>query len=60
MSADSQMSTAEATMTTAAGTDASFGALKQVDAGLLSGGVGHELPQEAPQAFAQAVEVDGD
>src|SRR6266511_3719692 len=38
MSTDSQMRTAETTMTTAAGTDASFGALKQVDAGLLSVG----------------------
>jgi pimeloyl-ACP methyl ester carboxylesterase len=28
---------------------------------LIAGGVGHNLPQEAPQAFAQAVvEVDGD
>jgi hypothetical protein len=35
------------------GTDTAFGALKQVDAGLLS--VGHNLPHEAPQAFAQAV-----
>ena len=27
---------------------------------LIAGGVGHNLPQEAPQAFAQAVvEVDG-
>ena len=27
--------------------------------GLIRGGVGHNLPQEAPQAFAQAV-VDAD
>jgi hypothetical protein len=27
---------------------------------LIKGGIGHNLPQEAPQAFAQAVvEVDG-
>jgi hypothetical protein len=38
MSTDSQMSPAETTMTTAAGTGASFGALKQIDAGLLSVG----------------------
>jgi len=30
------------------------------DARLITGGVGHNLPQEAPQAFAQAViDVDG-
>ena len=70
-------------MTTTAGPDASFGPLKQIDAGLLSvgyaeaaayaerftgkyphrlvaGGVGHNPPQEAPQAFAEAVvEADG-
>ena len=28
--------------------------------GLIKGGIGHNLPQEAPQAFAQAViDVDG-
>ena len=39
----------------------SFSSLKQIDAGLLYDcrGVGHNLPQEAPEAFAKAV-VDVD
>ena len=37
----------------------SFGPLKQIDAGVINGGVGHNLPQEAPQAFAKAI-VDVD
>ena len=55
------------------GTNTSFGSLKQIDASsyakkfsgsyahrIITGGVGHNLPQEAPQAFAQAVvDVDG-
>ena len=48
MSRDSQMSTAETTMTTAAGTDASFGALKQIDAGLLSVGYAEAGPPDSP------------
>ncbi len=48
MSTDSQMRTAETTMTTAAGTDASFGALKQVDAGLLSVGYAEAGPADSP------------
>jgi pimeloyl-ACP methyl ester carboxylesterase len=46
MSADSRQST-ETTMTTAAGTDASFGALKQVDAGLLSVGYAEAGPPDS-------------
>jgi pimeloyl-ACP methyl ester carboxylesterase len=42
------MSTAEATMTTAAGTDPSFGALKQVDAGLLRVGYAEAGPPDSP------------
>jgi hypothetical protein len=45
MSADSQLSPAE---TTAAGTGASFGALKQVDAGLLSVGYAEAGPPGSP------------
>ena len=34
--------------------------LRQIRAPAITGGIGHNLPQEAPQAFAQAViEVDG-
>jgi hypothetical protein len=40
-------------------TSTPFGALKQGDANG-EGGIGHNLPQEAPQAFATAiVDVDG-
>jgi pimeloyl-ACP methyl ester carboxylesterase len=48
MSTDSQTSRAETTMTTAAGTDASFGALKQIDAGLLSVGYAEAGPGNGP------------
>jgi pimeloyl-ACP methyl ester carboxylesterase len=48
MSTDSQMSPAETTMTTAAGTGASFGALKQIDAGLLSVGYAEAGPADSP------------
>jgi pimeloyl-ACP methyl ester carboxylesterase len=48
MSTDSQMSTAEATMTLAAGTDPSFGALKQVDADLLRVGYAEAGPPDSP------------
>jgi pimeloyl-ACP methyl ester carboxylesterase len=47
MSADSQQSM-ETTMTTAVGRDASFGALKQVDAGLLSVGYADAGPSDSP------------
>ncbi len=47
MSADSQQSM-ETTMTTAVGRDASFGALKQVDAGLLSVGYADAGPSGSP------------
>jgi hypothetical protein len=47
MSADSQMSPAETTMTTAARTGASFGALKQIDAGLLSVGYAEAGPADS-------------
>ncbi|MGF6917964.1 hypothetical protein [Paraburkholderia sp. 40] len=41
----------------------SFATIKQIDAGVLNigtqrtigGGIGHNLPQEAPQAFAEAI-----
>ena len=34
--------------------------LRQIRAPVITGGIGHNLPQEAPQAFAEAVvEVDG-
>jgi pimeloyl-ACP methyl ester carboxylesterase len=48
MSTDSQISTAETAMTTAAGTDASLGALKQIDAGLLSVGYAEAGPPGSP------------
>jgi pimeloyl-ACP methyl ester carboxylesterase len=48
MSTDSQLSRAETTMTTAAGTDASFGALRQIDAGLLSVGYAEAGPADSP------------
>jgi pimeloyl-ACP methyl ester carboxylesterase len=48
MSTDSPQSTAETTMTAAAGTDASFGALKQVDAGLLRVGYAEAGPADSP------------
>jgi pimeloyl-ACP methyl ester carboxylesterase len=48
MSTDSPMRTAETTMMTAAGTDASFGPLKQVDAGLLSVGYAEAGPADSP------------
>jgi pimeloyl-ACP methyl ester carboxylesterase len=48
MSTDSRMSAAETTMTTAAGTGASFGALKQIDAGLLSVGYAEAGPADSP------------
>jgi hypothetical protein len=42
------------------GASTSFGPLRQIDAGVLSVGIGHNLPQEAPKAFADAIrEVDG-
>ena len=47
MSTDSQLSTAATTMTTA-GTDASFGARKQIDAGLLSVGYAEAGPPDSP------------
>ena len=48
------------------GTNTAFAPLKQIDADrtrfsgryqhrIIDGGIGHNLPQEAPQAFAQAV-----
>jgi pimeloyl-ACP methyl ester carboxylesterase len=48
MSTDSQMRTAETKMTAAAGTDASFGALKQIDAGLLRVGYAEAGPADSP------------
>jgi pimeloyl-ACP methyl ester carboxylesterase len=48
MSTDNPMRAAETTMTTAAGTDASFGPLKQVDAGLLSVGYAEAGPADSP------------
>jgi pimeloyl-ACP methyl ester carboxylesterase len=48
MSTDSQTRTAETTMTTAAGTAASFGPLKQVDAGLLRVGYAEAGPADSP------------
>jgi pimeloyl-ACP methyl ester carboxylesterase len=48
MGTDSQMRTAEATMTTAAGTDAPFGAVKQIDAGFLSVGYAEAGPADSP------------
>jgi pimeloyl-ACP methyl ester carboxylesterase len=48
MSTDSQTRRVETTMTTAAGTDASFGALKQIDAGLLSVGYAEAGPADSP------------
>jgi pimeloyl-ACP methyl ester carboxylesterase len=48
MSTDSQTRTAEATMTTTADTDASFGPLKQIDAGLLSVGYAEAGPPDSP------------
>jgi hypothetical protein len=36
-----------------------FAQLKQIHA-IVEGGIGHNLPQEAPQAFAEAIiDVDG-
>jgi pimeloyl-ACP methyl ester carboxylesterase len=48
MSTDDQMSRSERTMTTTAGTDASFGALKQIDAGLLRVGYADVGPPDGP------------
>jgi pimeloyl-ACP methyl ester carboxylesterase len=48
MSTDSQTRTAETTMTTAAGTAASFGPLKQIDAGLLRVGYAEAGPADSP------------
>jgi pimeloyl-ACP methyl ester carboxylesterase len=48
MSTDSQTRTAETTMTTAAGTAASFGPLKQFDAGLLRVGYAEAGPADSP------------
>jgi hypothetical protein len=40
--------------------DATFDRTGRYDHRLVAGGVGHNLPQEAPDAFAEAViEVDG-
>jgi pimeloyl-ACP methyl ester carboxylesterase len=47
MSTDNQLRTAQTTMT-AAGTDTSFGALKQVDAGLLRVGYAEAGPADSP------------
>jgi len=47
MSTDSRMNRSE-TMTTAAGTDASFGPLNQIDAGLLSVGYAEAGPVDSP------------
>jgi pimeloyl-ACP methyl ester carboxylesterase len=47
MSTDNQVNRSE-TMTTAAGTDAPFGALKQIDAGLLSVGYAEAGPVDSP------------
>jgi pimeloyl-ACP methyl ester carboxylesterase len=48
MSTDSHMTTGETTMTTAAETDATFGALKQIDAGLLRVGYAEAGPVDSP------------
>jgi pimeloyl-ACP methyl ester carboxylesterase len=48
MSTNRQLRTKETTMTTAAGTDHSFGALKQVDAGLLSVGYAEAGSPDSP------------
>jgi hypothetical protein len=67
--ADPSLGAAQSSSTTTStpGTiSASFGSLEQIDAGLLNvgyaeihrtitGGVGHNLPLEAPEAFAGAV-----
>jgi hypothetical protein len=40
--------------------DTTFGSLQQYAHRTIAGGVGHNLPQEAPQTFTDAViEVDG-
>jgi pimeloyl-ACP methyl ester carboxylesterase len=52
--ADLGLARSSATQTTKAGVPAPFGPVKQIDAGVLNVG-GHNLPQEAPEAFARAV-----